>query len=160
MNADNEIVKFNVQKYIDALDKLIGADHAYYSGDPDVEAIIEIIKIAKDYETIIGRLQAENRLQKYFAKLVQRQKELIDKQEVEIEKLVIQIDGIKEANIILRNNNETAINNAIKKFAEKVKTENYDDCIDVTYDGSGEVKKVELRKALFNKRIDNLICLI
>jgi hypothetical protein len=46
---------------------------------------------------------------------------------------------------------------AYKECIEKVKAENYDRCIDVVYDGSGEVKRVEIRQALLNKQLDNLL---
>ena len=46
---------------------------------------------------------------------------------------------------------------AYKECIEKVKAENYDRCIDVVYDGSGEVKRTEIRQALFNKQLDNLL---
>ena len=45
---------------------------------------------------------------------------------------------------------------AIREFAEKLKQEDFDRCIDVVYDGSGEVKRVEIRRVLFNEQIDNL----
>lgn len=36
--------------------------------------------------------------------------------------LQAKVDGVQEANAILRNNNEIAINNAIKEFADRVKS--------------------------------------
>ncbi|MGN0654430.1 MAG: hypothetical protein ACI4KD_05895 [Oscillospiraceae bacterium] len=44
-----------------------------------------------------------------------------------------------------------------EEFAERLKQEDFDRCIDVVYDGSGEVKRVEIRRVLFNKQIDNLV---
>lgn len=39
---------FNIDKYVKALDNLLGVDHAYYYGDKDVDAIIELIMTAKN----------------------------------------------------------------------------------------------------------------
>lgn len=50
----------DIQKYVNALNKLLGADNAYYAGVEEVDAIVEIIKIAKDFEETIATLQAEN----------------------------------------------------------------------------------------------------
>lgn len=49
----------NVEKYINALDNLLGSDHAYYAGDPDVDAIVEIIVAAKKLEDRVNELEAE-----------------------------------------------------------------------------------------------------
>lgn len=38
----------NVEKYIEALDNILGVDHAYFSGDENVEAIVELIVTAKE----------------------------------------------------------------------------------------------------------------
>ena len=46
---------------------------------------------------------------------------------------------------------------AVREFAEKLKVEDFDRCIDVIYEGSGEVKRTEIRRVLFNKQIDNLV---
>lgn len=58
--TDNEIVKIDIEKYAEALNNLIGVDSAYFRGDKDVDAIVEIITIAKKQENLINRLQAEN----------------------------------------------------------------------------------------------------
>ena len=39
---------FDIDKYIKALDNLLGVDHAYYYGDKDVDTIIELIMTAKN----------------------------------------------------------------------------------------------------------------
>ena len=57
--ADNEIITVNIEKYAEALNNLIGVDSAYFNGDKDVDAIIEIITIAKKMEGIINRQNAE-----------------------------------------------------------------------------------------------------
>lgn len=46
---------------------------------------------------------------------------------------------------------------AVREFVERLKVEDFDRCIDVIYDGSGEVKRTEIRRVLFNKQIDNLV---
>ena len=40
--------EMNIEKYIEALNNLLGVDCIYYQGDKDVEAIIEIILTARD----------------------------------------------------------------------------------------------------------------
>ena len=50
----------NVEKYIEALNNLLGADNAYYAGDPDVDTIVELIKIAKKLEDRVKELTEEN----------------------------------------------------------------------------------------------------
>lgn len=50
----------NIEKYIDALDNLLGADNAYYSEDPDVDAIVEVIVAAKKLEERVKELNEEN----------------------------------------------------------------------------------------------------
>ena len=52
---------------------------------------------------------------------------------------------------------EKAKSEAVREFAEIVKAEDFDRCIDIAYDGSGEVKRAEIRRVLFNKQIDNLV---
>lgn len=39
---------FNAEKYIEALNSLLGADNAYYQGDKDRDAIVELIVIANE----------------------------------------------------------------------------------------------------------------
>ena len=39
---------FNIEKYIEALNSLLGADNAYYQGDKDRDAIVELIVIANE----------------------------------------------------------------------------------------------------------------
>ena len=39
---------FNIEKYIEALNNLLGVDHAYFSGDENVESIVELIVKAKE----------------------------------------------------------------------------------------------------------------
>lgn len=39
---------FNAEKYIEALNSLLGADHAYYQGDKDRDAIVELIVIVNE----------------------------------------------------------------------------------------------------------------
>lgn len=50
---------FNAQKYIDALDHILGSDNAYYQGDKDVDTIVELIGMAKAYEDLIVCQQEE-----------------------------------------------------------------------------------------------------
>lgn len=56
---DNEIITIDIEKYAKALNNLIGVDSAYFEGDKDVDAIIEIIVMAKKMEGIINRQKAE-----------------------------------------------------------------------------------------------------
>jgi hypothetical protein len=39
---------FNAEKYIEALNSLLGADNAYYQGDKDRDAIVELVVIANE----------------------------------------------------------------------------------------------------------------
>ena len=39
---------FNAEKYIEALNSLLGSDNAYYQGDKDRDAIVELIVIANE----------------------------------------------------------------------------------------------------------------
>ena len=50
----------NIEKYINALNNLIGSDNAYYAGDPDVDAIVEVIVTAKKLEDRVKKLTEEN----------------------------------------------------------------------------------------------------
>lgn len=52
---------------------------------------------------------------------------------------------------------EAVKSEAVREFVERLKVEDFDRCIDVIYDGSGEVKRTEIRRVLFNKQIDNLV---
>lgn len=53
----NEQKKFNLDKYVNALNDLLGVDHAYFSGDENVEALVELIVMAKNlaYENEVLR---------------------------------------------------------------------------------------------------------
>lgn len=57
--TDNESMVINIKKYAEALNNLIGVDSAYFQGDKDVDAIIEVIRIAKQLELTVNRQQAE-----------------------------------------------------------------------------------------------------
>ena len=48
-----------VEKYITALSNLCGVDYSYMRGDPDVDAIIELISVAVNQEDLINRQKAE-----------------------------------------------------------------------------------------------------
>ena len=50
----------NIEKYINALNNLLGSDNAYYAGDPDVDAIVEVIVTAKKLEDRVKKLTEEN----------------------------------------------------------------------------------------------------
>lgn len=56
---DNEIITIDIEKYAKALNNLIGVDSAYLKGDKDVDAIVEIIAMAKKMERIINCQKAE-----------------------------------------------------------------------------------------------------
>ena len=57
--TDNDIIKVDTKKYAEALNNLIGVDSAYLKGDGDVDAIVEIIILAKKMENTIKRQKAE-----------------------------------------------------------------------------------------------------
>ena len=49
----------NIEKYTEALNNLIGVDSAYFQGDKDVDALVEVIVAAKKLENRIKELEAE-----------------------------------------------------------------------------------------------------
>ena len=57
--TDNEIKTIDIEKYVEALNNLLGVDNAYFNGDKDVDAIVEIIVLAKKFEGIIKGQKAE-----------------------------------------------------------------------------------------------------
>ena len=68
--TDADIIKIDIEKYAEALNNLIGVDSAYFKGDKDVDAIVEVITLAKKYENIINRQKTEiERLQAETKKL-------------------------------------------------------------------------------------------
>lgn len=105
-------------------------------------------------------------------KLCKEALDLIKRQQAEIERLNIDLKAMRGAanswkaevqrickkefdNIEI--DIETVKSEAVREFAERLKVEDFDRCIDVIYDGSGEVKRTEIRRVLFNKQIDNLV---
>ena len=50
----------NIEKYINALNNLLGSDNAYYVVDPDMDAIMEVIVVAKKLEERVKELETEN----------------------------------------------------------------------------------------------------
>lgn len=50
----------NIEKYAHALNNLIGVDSAYFQGDKDVDAIVEVIVAAKKLENRVKELAEEN----------------------------------------------------------------------------------------------------
>lgn len=50
----------NIEKYAKALNNLVGVDSAYYRGDKDVDAIVEVIIAAKKLENKVNRLAEAN----------------------------------------------------------------------------------------------------
>ena len=57
--TDKDIKSINIAKYVEALNNLIGVDSAYFKGDKDVDAIVEIITLAKKFEGVINRQKAD-----------------------------------------------------------------------------------------------------
>ena len=54
-----EVNKMNIDKYIKALDNLLGVDHAYYYGDEDVDTLVEIIVAAKNLAEENAKLRVQ-----------------------------------------------------------------------------------------------------
>lgn len=68
MNTSETI---NIEKYAHALNSLVGMDSGYLTGNKDVDAIVELIVIAKELE---------NRVKELEQKLLEEQKmKLLDK---------------------------------------------------------------------------------
>lgn len=61
----------NIEKYVEALNNILGADSAYFKGDSDVDALVELINMVAQLE-----LKATE-LAKYAEKLEADKKELI-----------------------------------------------------------------------------------
>lgn len=57
---------FNIEKYIEALNNLLGSDNAYYQGDKDRDAIVELIVAAKELAEENSRLRT---FKEYFDEL-------------------------------------------------------------------------------------------
>ena len=49
----------HIEKYAEALNNLIGVDSAYFQGDENVDAIVEVIVAAKKLENRVKELEAE-----------------------------------------------------------------------------------------------------
>ena len=50
----------NIEKYINALNNLLGSDNAYYMGDSDVDTIVEAISTVKELGNKVSVLTKEN----------------------------------------------------------------------------------------------------
>lgn len=50
---------FNIEKYINALNDILGVDHAYFSGDEKVDALVELIVTAKNLAEENEKLKAQ-----------------------------------------------------------------------------------------------------
>ena len=110
---DNEIITIDIAKYAEALNRLIGADSAYFSGDKDVDAIVEVITLAKKMENIINRQKADiERLEKENSEGFKKYL-LLDKRTKER-----YAELYEEAKDVVRTE-------AIKEFAERLKKLTY-----------------------------------
>lgn len=89
--------------------------------------------------------------------LINRQEEEKQSLKAEVERLEKLLEQCEDNGEYWESKYKTAKAEAYKECIEKVKAENYDRCIDVIYDGSGEVKRVEIRQPLLNKQLDNLL---
>lgn len=49
----------DIGKYQDALSALCGVDYPYMQGDPDVDAMIELIALAIEQEATIQQIEAK-----------------------------------------------------------------------------------------------------
>ena len=133
--TDTEIKTINIEKYAEALNNLIGVDSAYFNGDKDVDAIVEIISIAKKFESIINHQNAE----------IERLKlDILIHEDVEVESNKIWHSLIRQAK-----------SEAIKEFAEKFENALVDaDCIyvDEEHESFISVNKVgELCDAIYKE---------
>lgn len=119
--TDNEIKTIDVEKYAEALNNLLGVDSAYFNGDKDVDAIVEIIVLAKKFEGIIKGQKAE-----------------IERKTTECERLEIYMDELVKQKL------NQAKAEAIKEFWEKAKnTREYRTCPYVYIsDGNNLVKEM------------------
>ena len=80
--------------------------------------------------------------------LMKQALDLINCQKAEIERLQLKIDGVKDANAILREHNEIAVANTIKEFAERLKEKGHmtkDGIVVVDYEIDNLVKESEVK---------------
>lgn len=54
-----EVNEMNIDKYIKALNNLLGVDHAYYYGDKDVDVIVELIVATKELAEENEKMKAQ-----------------------------------------------------------------------------------------------------
>jgi hypothetical protein len=55
----NEQNKFNIEKYVNALNDLLGVDHGYFLGDEKVDTLVELIVMAKELSEENAVLKAQ-----------------------------------------------------------------------------------------------------
>ena len=82
MLADDEIIAAKIGKYQDALSNLCGVDYAYMQGDPDVDAIVELIDIYVQQIQTIDEQNAEIKVKK---KLLEIAEEKFKKLDIQVE---------------------------------------------------------------------------
>ena len=123
----------------------------------------EIIKALKHLRTSTLNGWREKKITEKDLNTISYALDLINRQKAEIERLTASVEAAEDYLYPLPFKNAfddeiaKARAEAIREFAEKLKQEDFDRCIDVVYDGSGDVKRVEIRQALFNKQIDTLV---
>lgn len=89
----------DVEKYARALNNLIGMDSAYFNGDKDVDAIVELVTLAKKMENTIKHQRSEIKKLNDTLKIVRK------------------VNGqLTEPNYV-----KSLKNDAIKEFAERLK---------------------------------------
>ena len=98
--TDKEIRTIDLEKYIEALNNILGADNAYFRGDKDVDAIVELIGIANRQQAEIEdvRIAAKSFKSKYLnaVKTAKELKTVIKEKESEIKRLNAKVKSVYE----------------------------------------------------------------
>lgn len=92
--------KIDLEKYVEALNNILGADNAYFRGDKDVDAIVELISIANRQQAEIERLNSCVKSEDEIRAIMKTQmtpmvKEIVDKQ-FDIAVKLARAEAIKE----------------------------------------------------------------
>ena len=118
----------NIEKYINALNNLLGSDNAYYAGDPDVDAIVEVIVANKKLEDMVKKLTEENESLKADIKDLEEYDRVYEQAEADIHGNIA--DGGTSCHWCV---NKTKAD-TVKRMQEKVKDELYSQGL-----GDGEI---------------------
>lgn len=108
----------NIEKYAEALNNLIGVDSAYFQGDKDVDAIVEVIVAAKKLENRVKELEKEKcNLEYTLLGVMHSVDKWLDGEELEM-------DEVNRA-ITMREKTLQIVENLTEKWGEAINQVNY-----------------------------------